>query len=61
MSLDVVSINRTLLSDNLGDFIINFGDKVVLSQVSSLPLYNKRWYGSDNQYIKFQFYPKRVQ
>lgn len=56
-----VSQKETKLSDKLGDFVINFGHKVILSKEDLLPLYNKRWYGSDNQYIKFQFYPKRVQ
>lgn len=60
---NTVAVKRTLLSDDLGDYIMYFRDKVILSETPTSfgNFYSKRWYGEDNRYLKFQFYPKRVQ
>lgn len=44
-------------------FATNFGDKVITSKniVGVIYTYPKRWYGSNNGYMKFTYYPKKVQ
>jgi len=58
-----ISVKKTLITDDLGDYVINFQDKVILSETVTGfgNLYPKRFYGANNGYIKFNYYPKAVQ
>lgn len=60
---NTVAVKKTLLSDDLGDYIMYFRDKVILSETPTSfgNFYSKRWYGEDTRFLKFQYYPKRVQ